>query len=178
MTPLALAAAEWAQLAVAAAAFLGLIAVAFQLRAAAVAVSRQLRAAGDELRTLTNATSMSAYQAFASLMVDVDRTMIDHPQLRACIYSRAPLPTEPDFKQQAEGTAEMFVDLADLVFQLRSVMPPGTADSWFSHFRELASESELLRDFIERYWTSYPREMIEELFPWVLDGQLVDDAVL
>lgn len=179
MTPLALVATEWAQLAATTAAFLGLIAVAFQLRAAAVAVSRQLHAAGEEVRALRNATSKNAYQAFASLMVNVDQTMIEHPRLRACIYSNAAQPSaEPDFAQQAEGTAEMFVDVADLVFQLRDVMPDGTAESWFAHFRKLAENSDLLRDFVKRFWESYPPDMVKELFPWVLETQDPQDEEL
>jgi hypothetical protein len=178
MMPLALAVTEWAQLATTVAAFLGLLAVAFQLRAAAFAVSRELEAASEEVRALRNATSKSAYQAFASLMVNVDQTMIEHPRLRACIYANAQPSAEPDFEQQAEGTAEMFVDVADLVFQLRDVMPDSTAESWFAHFRELAENSDLLRDFVERFWKSYPLEMIEELFPWVLETQAPPDEEL
>lgn len=108
---------------------------------------------------------MTAYQSFAGLMVGVDQLMLDRKGLRELIYEgRAP---DPDEQHQAEAIAELFVDLADLVYHLRSVMPENTAESWFTHFRTLADSSPALREFVLKYHKSYPAEMMDALCPWL-----------
>jgi hypothetical protein len=108
---------------------------------------------------------MTAYQAFAALMIEVDQLMLDRKGLRELVYEgRNP---NPDEQHEAEAIAELFVDLADLVYHLRSVMPENTAESWFTHFGTLADSSPALREFVLKYHKSYPTEMMDALCPWL-----------
>lgn len=158
--------ATWASVATVAAGFASvgsLIAVAWQLKS----LAKQTREAARQAQSGTDAVRASVYLTAQQTTIGISQFFIQHPDLRARFYG--PVPGEGDQVDlhRLDATAEMIVDLTDMIVAHGAHMPPACLDGWQSYIGDLMRQSPHLRGFWlrNRTWFSPQHQrFIDESF--------------
>jgi hypothetical protein len=134
--------ASLGQLVAAAASVGSLIVVAWQVHALAI----QTREAAKQSRAAAEATRAAVYTSTAGFMIDVDKFLVDRPEVRATLYG--PVGTGPDEPaQRTAAAAEMMIDIFDAVLMNSQHLGEDVSAGWCGYIGHIMHRSPVLRDF-------------------------------
>lgn len=96
----------------------------------------------------------SFHQDVAKLLIELDRTFMEHPELRPYFYDNQ-VPENSAVEQQTMALAEYIVDLVECYVTAEDVCPELTGD-WDDYFNYLHRNSHSLRKYWEDFGHLYP----------------------
>jgi hypothetical protein len=119
-----------------------LIFVAWQMRALAV----QTREAANQSRAAAAATRAAVYTATAGFAIDMDKFLVDRPEIRAVLYG--PLDGARDETAQREAAAaEMMIDLFEALLANSEHLGDDMSDGWYAYICHVFQRSPALQSF-------------------------------
>lgn len=154
----------WASLGTLAAGFASvgsLVAVAWQLRA----LTQQTRETAKQAEASVEATRASVYLTLETMMIEIDRFLLERPDLRRHLYGAAGNGPDDLRDQQVQAVSEMFIDLVDCVVQNQRHLPGEVRASWKVYFEEIMMHSEALQEFWSRHREWYDSAVHDLLGP-------------
>ncbi|TML26498.1 MAG: hypothetical protein E6G35_10610 [Actinobacteria bacterium] len=142
-----------------------LLAVAWQLKS----LARQTKEQAKQAEAAAEGIRASVYLTVTQTMIGIDQFLIDRPRLRAKLYGELPTDDVELSGQQAEGGAEMLVDMFDMVVSNVHHISDPLEDGWRNYMVAVMQESATMREFWKRSREWYSPELRQ-----ILDGSPVE----
>src|SRR6478609_1454539 len=113
----------------------------------------------------------SSYRTAADLVIDADRILLDHPDLRPFIYPRSfhPDGTPPPAEHQADydrimALAETYLDILEAIWDHRNEYTAADRMSWREWIHDLWESSPTVRSIYDKDPGWYPT--LKSVFDW------------
>jgi hypothetical protein len=101
----------------------------------------------QQTREQTVATRASIYQNFTTMMIDIDRYFVEHPQFKPYFYGGAEItPAHPDYARVVT-IAEMLMDFMDFVLIHKPHLKNYPWHKWEKYFKFIYDSSPVLRKY-------------------------------
>lgn len=136
-----------------------LIAVAWQLRSLAA----QTREATKQSRAAANATEANVYIAATQMTIDLDRFLVQNPDLRRILYG-PPINGGEDDAHREEALAELVIDIFDAVLANNHHLAEDLSAGWVKYISHVLRHSEAVRRFWLAYYDWYGHETQRVIF--------------
>lgn len=90
------------------------------------------------------------YQSFITNSVEIDKTLIDYPQIRKYVYDNAPLPESQEELDRILSTMELIVDITENIEVYNKYIPKIRREGWMRFVHDV-QKTNAYRYYMNKY---------------------------
>ncbi|MBM7080315.1 hypothetical protein [Micromonospora humida] len=123
---------------------------------ALVAIVVSLLSAFYGYRLSRQAHQVSTYYGAIGLFRELDKTFVEHPDIRPYIYDGKPLADDDPNRHRVQAVAELVIDAFEWIWYRRKKLNAKAEEGWRAYIVEIFSSSPVLQQHYVRYESWYP----------------------
>lgn len=150
---------------------------AWQAYAAVVAVAVNLAGfalLAQQLKHNRTTLAGSIHTGVYNMGLEIHKTMIQHPEIRAYFYSGKSLEDSDSERDRVFATCELLCDYFEFIICEQSSMSQDIRDAWLAYMRSLVSTSSAIRAFVDERRQQYTTAFLSvyDISVMVADAQV------